>query len=295
MKILAAWILALALCLPASAVPAAWHPVGQRVIAGLEHPESVALDTRRQVLYLSNFGPALKPTLRDGRGYISKLSLEGQVLEERFLPGPGQRLHKPKGLWVEDQRLWVTDIDSVWVFDLKSKRGRRLGLPGARFANDLITRGQKLYVSDTASGTIYLVTPADFLDTTARVSKLLVRPGLGPNGLALTRRGRLLVAGFVQDGSGRIYEIGPQGATALTPPLGQLDGLALMPDDTMLYTDWAGGGLYALKGKASPRLLSGGFQGPADFALVPREGGKRYQAVVPDLVRGRLRFIILEP
>ncbi len=305
MKSAIAGALALAYCLLALPAPAAWHQVGQRTIAGLEHPESVALDSRRQVLYLSCFGPKLKPLLRDGQGYISKLSLEGQVLQERFLPGPGQRLHKPKGLWVKDDRLWVTDIDAVWVFDLNSRRGRRLALPGARFANDLIVEDGKLYASDTGSGTIYLVTPADFLDTRARVSTMLVQPGLGPNGLALNQRGGLLVATFADGGAGRIYRLTPRtrtrapSATArltpLTKALGRLDGLALLPDGTILYTDWDSGGLHALDKNRTPRELAGGFQGPADFALVPREGGKRFQAVVPDLVRGRLRFVTLEP
>ncbi len=305
MKSAIAGTLALAFCLLALPTPAAWHQVGRRTIAGLEHPESVALDGRRQVLYLSCFGPELQPSRRDGRGYISKLSLEGQVLQERFLPAAGQRLHKPKGLWVKEQRLWVTDIDAVWVFDLNRRRGRRLALPGARFANDLIVQEGRLYVTDTATGTIYLVTPADFLHTGARVSTLVVQPGLGPNGLALGRRGELLLATYVDDGSGRIYRLTPQAGRGLQPAaarltplskaLGRLDGLALLPDGTLLYSDWASGGLYALGQDNRPRQLAGGFRGPADFALLPREGGKRYQVVVPDLVSGRVSFVTLEP
>ena len=48
------------------------------------------------------------------------MSLAGKVLEEQFLPAAGDVLNKPKGIWVEGDRLWVTDIDVVWVFDLKT-------------------------------------------------------------------------------------------------------------------------------------------------------------------------------
>ena len=52
----------------------------------------------------------------------------------QFAPG-GEALHKPKGIWIEGNRLWVTDIDVVWVFDLTNRRGKKLALPGAN--NDL--------------------------------------------------------------------------------------------------------------------------------------------------------------
>jgi len=38
-------------------------------------------------------------------------------------------------VWIQGNRLWVTDIDAAWLFDLKTKKGRRLALP-VGFAND---------------------------------------------------------------------------------------------------------------------------------------------------------------
>ena len=58
------------------------------------------------------------------------MSLDGKILEDGFLPAKGQTLNKPKGIWIKGNRLWVTDIDSVWVFDLKTKKGKKLDLPG---------------------------------------------------------------------------------------------------------------------------------------------------------------------
>ena len=104
--------------------------VSDQTVSGFAYPESIAYDPKAKVLYMGQFGPELKPAEKDGKGRISKLSLDGKVLEDRFLPAHGETLHKPKGIWVRGDRLWVTDIDVVWIFDLKSRKGRKLDLPG---------------------------------------------------------------------------------------------------------------------------------------------------------------------
>ena len=49
---------------------------------------------------------------------------------------------------MQGNRLWVTDIDVVWVFDLTTRRGKKLPLPGVQFANDVAGGGGVLYVTD---------------------------------------------------------------------------------------------------------------------------------------------------
>jgi len=110
--------------------------ISETTTTGFGHVESVAYDPRGKVLYTGDFGPDLKPADKDGKGQISKVSLDGKILEARFLPAAGQTLNKPKGIWIKGNRLWVTDIDVVWVFDLKTKEGKKLELPGIQFANE---------------------------------------------------------------------------------------------------------------------------------------------------------------
>src|SRR3546814_14349675 len=98
----------------------------------------------------------------DLQGRISKVALDGKVLEERFLPPAGQTLDKPKGIWVAGNRLWVTDIDTLWVFDTMTKEGRSVELPGSQFANDPTIVGEAVFVSDNRRDQLYRVTPADF-------------------------------------------------------------------------------------------------------------------------------------
>ena len=137
--------------------------LSDKTITGFGHIESVGYDPRGKALYASDFGPELKSADKDGKGKITKLSLDGKVLEDKFLPVNGQVLNKPKGIWIRGNRLWVTDIDSVWVFDLKTKEGKKLELPGVTFANDVTWMKGVLYVSDNRSDQLVSVEPADFL------------------------------------------------------------------------------------------------------------------------------------
>ncbi|MCF8041225.1 MAG: hypothetical protein K9K65_15320 [Desulfarculaceae bacterium] len=291
MKSLVAVLLAVVLLAGFTPALAAWQVVSQKTLPSQGHPESVAYDPEGQALYMSNFGDTLKPSLKDGKGFISKLDLKGAVIEAKFLPGPQGKLHKPKGLWAAGGRLWAADIDSVWCFDLKTKKGRRLALPGAKFTNDVAVADGKLYVSDTAAGCIYLVQPADFLEVEPKVRVMLSPPGFHPNGLWPAPGGGVIIAAKKDlGGLGGLYQARDVGQmTQIRGDLGRLDGVAMLRDGSYLYTDWAGGGLFLLSGGGGPMKLAGGIKGPADFALVPR--GKGYLVVVPDLVTGEVHLI----
>ena len=97
--------------------------ISEKTVTGFEHVESVAYDPKRKVFYTSDFGPDLKPADKDGKGKITKVSADGKILEDGFLPAKGQVLNKPKGLWIKGDRLWAR-LYSVWVFDLKTKEGK---------------------------------------------------------------------------------------------------------------------------------------------------------------------------
>ncbi len=295
MKHLWALLLVMVLAVGASPALAAWRVVSDVQVAAFGHPESVAYDPGAQVLYMSNFGPALKPLLADGQGFVSQLDLKGKVLVKKFLPASGHKLNKPKGVWVASGKLWTTDIDSVWCFDLASKKGRRVALPGAKFANDVCEAGNKLYVSDTMGGKIYLVSPADFLKGEPAVRVMLSPPGFAPNGLWPRPGGGVIIAtSSDMQGPGGLFQARDVGQVSkIRGGLGRLDGVALLPDGAYLYTDWAHGGLFLLQGDGPPQQLASGFNGPADFALVPQ--GKGFLVAVPDLVTGKLRLITIEP
>jgi sugar lactone lactonase YvrE len=287
-------VVILFLCfLPAAAAAGGNEAIlSEKTLRGFDHPESVAYDVRSQHLFVSDFGEALKPTEKDGNGHIVRTTERGQVIMDPFLPTEDAYLHKPKGIWIQNGKLWVTDIDCVWLFSIALRKGRRLPLPGAVFANDPAVSGNMLYVSDSRRGVIYRVHPADFLDPTiAPVVDTLTEAIPGPNGLFPDgEQGILAVDYNAADGKGSVYRVHPDGRVkSLTEPIGRLDGLARLPDGRLLVTDWSSGTLSMVSPPGQQRVLAGGFKGPADLALI--EKADRYTAVVPDLVTGNIRIV----
>jgi hypothetical protein len=269
--------------------------VSEKAVTGFVHPEAVSYDPQAKVLYVSEFGSELKPLQKDGKGRISKVSLTGEVLDKQFLPAAGGVLNKPKGSWVQGNRLWVSDIDVVWVFDLTTRRGRKVDLPGIKFANDVAVQGNQLYVSDNAGDQLYRVEPADFLEQSAdpKVTLVFSAKSVNPNGIYPARDGTLLMVGFTAPETPRgIYALSASGEIkTLAKELGRLDGLYQLDDGTLLVTDWKSGSLFRWSEKAGVETLAKGFKGPADFGVVPESDG--LLVVVPDLVESQLRFVKL--
>ena len=270
--------------------------VSENTATGFTFPESVAYDPKAKVLYMSQFGGTeLKPAEKDGNGRISKVSLTGKILEDRFLPPAGETMNKPKGIWVEGNRLWVTDIDVVWLFDLKTRKGKKLPIPGITFANDPTVVGNSLYVSDNRADRLYRIEPADFLNAkdTPQVSIVLAGKGISPNGLYPGKRGSLLMVGFMSAKEARgIYSLDKSGELReLAKAIGRLDGLYQMKDGSILATDWDSGSLFHWTEKSGVEKLVSGFKGPADFAVAPDRNG--LTVFVPDLPASQLRIVRL--
>jgi hypothetical protein len=254
-------------------------------------PESVGCDAVENVLYVSQFGgKELKPAEKDGLGYVSKVSREGKVLEQRAFD---VKMNKPKGIWVHHKRLWVTDIDGVWIFDTTTKGGRKLDLPGIQFANDVAVAGNVLYVSDNRSDQLFRVEPADFLahGVQPKVSVVWSKAGINPNGLYPARDGSLIVVGFLGGKPEEARGISMMDAKGnLKPrgkPIGRLDGVFESRDGSLLVTDWNTGSIFQYSEERGMETLAKGFKGPADFCVL---GDTAY---VPDLPGSEIRAIRL--
>ena len=270
--------------------------ISEKTVTGFGHVESVAYDPKGKVFYTSDFGPDLKPADKDGKGKITKVSADGKILEDGFLPAKGKVLNKPKGLWIKGNRLWATDINSVWVFDLKTKEGKKLELPSITFANDPTVIGDTLYVSDNRSDQLVRVEPADFLKakTAPKITVVFKGKGVFPNGLYPGKNGALLMVGFEsKEKPHGIYQLalGHDAPTLLSDNIGMLDGLYRMSNGDILATDWMSGALFQWNKKMGKKDLATGFKGPADFCVVPNKQG--LLVAVPDLVKGEIRLVQL--
>ncbi len=189
----------------------------------------------------------------------------------------------------------MTDIDAVWVFDLKTKEGKKLELPGVTFANDVTWMKGVLYVSDNRSDQLVSVQPADFLKskTAPKISVLFKDKAINPNGLFPGKGGALLMVGLKdKDNPRAIYSMAPgKDPVAQTDNFGLLDGLYQMRNGDILATDWKTGSLIRWNKKDGVQKLAGDFKGPADFCAFPNEQG--LMVAVPDLVKGEIRLIQL--
>lgn len=287
-------ILAVLLALPVAAL-AQLKVESDTTIAGFTHPESVGCDAKGKAVYVSEFGSKLAPLEKDGAGYISKWGLDGKLIERNFLPGGGgEKLNKPKGIWIQGNRLWTTDIDSAWVFDLKTKKGRKVAIPGIQFANDPAVSKGALYVTDNRGDQLFKIAPADFLNLKGepKITTVFKDAQVNPNGVWPAKRG-LLVVGFLSADKPRaIYILGKGGKPeALSDPIGRLDGIYELKDKSLLVTDWNSGSLFQWSKKLGMHKLATGFKGPADFCVIAK--GKGLTAYVPDLVQSQVRIIQL--
>ena len=195
------------------------------IAEGFEAPEGIALAPDGNYLVSNVRGEG---SAKDGDGYVSKLSPDGDLIERYF----AAKLNSPKGMAVKDGVLYVADMDEVVTFDAETGQGREaIKVPGAGMLNDMTVWGDRVLVSDSANGTIIDVsgeTPAVWLSDD--------RFG-GINGL-LGAGDRLLVATMA---TGSLFSVSADGGiTEIASGMENADGIGLVPGGGYLLSSWPG-------------------------------------------------------
>ncbi len=122
--------------------------------ATLKTPESVRLDAKRKVLYVSNIDG--EPWAADGKGSIAKVGLDGKVIAAEWVTG----LDCPKGLALSDDGKWLyaADMGGIVVIDVEAgKIKNKIAIPDGQQLNDLVNDKGTLYVSDSKGKKVYEV------------------------------------------------------------------------------------------------------------------------------------------
>lgn len=252
---------------------------------GFQAPESVVFDAAREVLYVSNV--AGDPTEKNGAGFIAKVSPDGEMVELEWVTG----LDAPKGLALDGDTLYVTDIDRLVAINVETGEfASEWAGEGAVFLNDPAVDDQgRVFVSDMATNAIYRLENDDF-------AVWLQDEALQhPNGLKIDD-GRLLVAAWGQDMQpdfstlvlGHLIAVDLESG-AIAPlgsgePVGNLDGLEPDGDGNWLATDWIAGGLFRIREDGSFEQLIDLDQGSADLEYIP----ERHLAIIPMMMDGRI-------
>ncbi|WP_017730629.1 SMP-30/gluconolactonase/LRE family protein [Nafulsella turpanensis] len=203
--------------------------------AVLEVPESVLYNPEEEVLYVSNI--VGEPTVEDGAGYISKISLDGEIIEKEWVSG----LDAPKGMAILDGKLYVSDINELVEIDIAAGEIlNRYAVEDASFLNDVIaTADQKILFTDSDRGTVH-----QFADG---VIDLWYGPEADerPNGL-YAEEDRVLMA---TSGTGVFKEVTERGeGEVLAEGIGAGDGIAAVNENAYLVSNWQGEVYYVVEG-----------------------------------------------
>ena len=261
------------------------------VMNDIDAPESAYYEPGTKTVYVSNV--AGKPTEKDGKGWISKIDTHGRVLSARWVSG----LNAPKGMRAYKNTLYVTDINQLVAIDMVTgKITRRLTFSSAKFLNDIAIDDQgTVYISDMRAEKIF----------TVKNGKIggFVKGEIteAPNGL-LYHDGKLIVAGWgkgVKDdlsttGPGHLFsfDIATKKKTLITKtPLGNLDGLEVLPGGDYLVSDWVAGKVYRVSAKdGKATTLLEGFKGAADIGYI----AEQKLLLVPRMMENRVTAFVFK-
>ncbi len=223
---------------------------------GLEVPESVIFDEKNQVLYVSNISG--KPTLKNNKGFISKVGLDGSIETLDWVTG----LNAPKGMGIFWNFLYVTDIDRIHRIDIPSGTIiKTWDVQGAKFLNDIAIDDQgTVFITDMVTQSIHRI-------KTDQMEPFLDLDYIKPNGLFMRANTLLvgtaqgIVAIDIQDKS-MILDLAHQGG---------IDGIKPVGPGRYIVSDWKGKIQIIEKGKAPVILLDTSAQkiNAADFEYIP--------------------------
>ncbi len=220
-------------------------------------PESVIYDEKNNVLYVSNI--VNHPFKKDGSGFISKLSLTGEVLELEWI----KELNAPKGLTIVNDKLYIADIDELVEVDIaNSKILNKYKASGSVCMNDVThDKYGNVYVGDTYTDSIYR------LNSFGQLPLWFYSPGLAPNGMHIDNENSKMIVGnwgAVMEGWGTPELSGSLKSIDLntkklrnmgSKPIGNLDGVESDGKGGYYVTDWSATKLYSVNKNGRAKML----------------------------------------
>ena len=236
-------------------------------VGGFSHPESVVYDDARHVLYVSNIGEE-----KEGDGFISKVSVEGKILELKWITG----LQDPKGLLVHGDKLFVTDKTEFVEIDIqKGKILQQPQIDGAQSLND-ITKDEagNIYFSDLSGNSIFK------RNTSGEISPWMHDEDLQrPNGL-LVVGDAMFVSAWGKNSPGNFIKIDMDNKSIeviTNKGIGNLDGLQKKDDQSFYVSDWAGGKVYNISENGDSKVVISAEKSVGDILFFE----KNNQLIVP--------------
>ncbi|WP_293268485.1 hypothetical protein [Neptunomonas sp.] len=225
-------------------------------IDNLNQPESVVTDASNNYLYVSNINGA--PTELNEQGYISKITSEGQVLDQHWITG----LNAPKGMAIIGKHLFVADMQTVHMIDIdQGKVIKQFLAPNAKMLNDVTASPNgDVYISDFLGGEIYQLSNNQ-LSVWFRDEQLPYPNGLlwHNDQLLIGNWGKAINPDFTTQTPGSLYQLNPTtmrlSAVSSGVELGNIDGIVSI-NNSLYVSDWISGELFELNDKERRLSLS---------------------------------------
>lgn len=203
----------------------------------LKVPESVLYDEARDILFISNINGS--PLEKNGAGFISKVTLEGEIENLKWVTG----LNAPKGSGIWQNKLYVTDIDELIEIDIETATIlNKYSAENAVFLNDItVDDSGNVYVSDMSdkNNVIY-----KFFDGILEVW-LQNEQITSPNGL-FVENGKLIIG--TGDGFLKAVDLNDKSITTIAETGFSIDGVQKIDSGNFLASDWQGRTAYISSG-----------------------------------------------
>lgn len=212
----------------------------------LRVPESVLYDEAGQVLFVANIDG--KSDELDGSGFISKVGLDGKILNLRWTSG----LNAPKGMGLYRNRLYVTDVYRLVVINTETGQAEKTYDavdPKKAFLNDVtVAKDGTVYVSDSRFDKIYRLKD-DKWEVWMEGEQLNK-----PNGLLAMGKDKLMI-GSTKTGALRSVNVVSKTMTTLADGMAATDGIVTDGKDNFFVSDWNGQLFFVQKGGEKQQLL----------------------------------------
>ncbi|MGH1439529.1 MAG: SMP-30/gluconolactonase/LRE family protein [Cellvibrionaceae bacterium] len=254
---------------------------------GFLQPESVLANETTKELYVSNMNG--QPLEANGKGYISRVSPKGAILEKEWITG----LNAPKGMAHKGNWLYVADLQTLHIIDIeKGQLHQSIKVNGSKMLNDIATDTQgNVYVSDMLAGGIYRL-------KNQKIEQWISAKTIPhPNGLYFDQATSTLILGTWGEGLqddfsttvlGGLFSINISSAE-ITPlkgaqNIGNLDGITKIAG-VIYFNDWINGNVYRYQNETTSLVFNAG-KNAADISswnnqlLVPMMFSERLDAYI---------------
>ncbi|SNS09601.1 hypothetical protein SAMN06295967_103142 [Belliella buryatensis] len=217
--------------------------------------ESVLYHEATGTIYVANIDG--NPTDKDGKGSISIIDKEGNIIEQEWIKG----IDAPKGMGITNGKLYVTNIDELVEIDIETATiSNRYAVEEAAFLNDVDVHNDRVYFSDMATGKIHFLLDGE---------------------IYLFAEGQNNINGLRVGGDGTLYGLDAEGLKKydeegnyemINQEVTGGDGLIIIDDNTFLASRWQGE-IYLIQNGVATLLLDTKIEesNTADIGFIPSE------------------------